>query len=97
MSPTLQDDLKDGFGERMLFVCGMPERCKFPSLESCQKRFLWTHKGVDLAPHPVVGLSEQSLPIYKLKLHKSVVTSILFYGCETWTLLTDSEKKDLGP
>ena len=25
-------------------------------LGSCQKRFLWTHKGVDLAPHPVVGL-----------------------------------------
>ena len=34
----------------------MPEPCKFPSLDSCQKRFLWTHKEVDLAPHPVVGL-----------------------------------------
>ena len=30
--------------------------CKFLSLESRQKRFLWTHKGVDLTPHPVVGL-----------------------------------------
>ena len=29
---------------------------QFPSLDSCQKRFLWTHKEVDLAPHPVVGL-----------------------------------------
>ena len=28
-----------------------------------------------------------------LKLYKSVVTSILLYGCETWTLLADSEKK----
>ena len=28
----------------------------FPSLDSWQKRFLWTHKEVDLAPHPVVGL-----------------------------------------
>ena len=37
-------------------ACGMPEPCKFPSLDSCQKRFLWTHKEVDLAPHPVVGL-----------------------------------------
>ena len=37
-------------------VCGMPEPCKFPSLDSCQKRFLWTHKEADLAPHPVVGL-----------------------------------------
>ena len=28
-----------------------------------------------------------------LKLYKSVVTSILLYGCGTWTLLADSEKK----
>ena len=37
----------------------MPEQCKFPSLDSCQKRFLWTHKEVDLAPHSVVGLAFQ--------------------------------------
>ena len=37
-------------------ACGMPEPSKFPVLGSCQERFLWTHKGVDLAPHPVVGL-----------------------------------------
>ena len=37
----------------------MPERCKFPSLESCQKRFLWTHKAVDLPPHPLIGLVPQ--------------------------------------
>ena len=30
----------------------------------------------------------------KFKLYKSFVTSILLYGCETWTLLADSEKKD---
>ena len=34
----------------------MPEPCKFTSLDSCQKGFLWTHKGVDLALHPVTGL-----------------------------------------
>ena len=34
----------------------MPEPCKFLSLDSCQQRFLWTHKEVDLAMHPVVGL-----------------------------------------
>ena len=27
----------------------------FQSLRSCQKRFLWTHKEADLAPHQVVG------------------------------------------
>ena len=41
-------------------VCDMPEPCKFPSLGSCQKRFAWTHKGVDLAPHPVVGFVLQA-------------------------------------
>ena len=34
----------------------MPEPCKFPSLDRCQERFLWTHKEIDLAPHPGVGL-----------------------------------------
>ena len=37
-------------------ACDMPEPCTFLSLDSCQKRFLWTHKEADLAPHPVVGL-----------------------------------------
>ena len=37
----------------MAFEMTVP--CKFPSLDSCQKRFLWTHTEVDLAPHPVVG------------------------------------------
>ena len=35
-------------------MCDMPEPCKF--LDSYQRRFLWTHKEVDLVPHPVVGL-----------------------------------------
>ena len=47
--------MKDGFGEAVV-ACDMPEPCKFPSLDTCQKRFLWTHKEVDLAPHPNVGL-----------------------------------------
>ena len=34
----------------------MPEPCEFPAPNSRQQRFLWTHKEVDLAPHPVVGL-----------------------------------------
>ena len=37
-------------------ACDMPKPCKFPSLHSCQKRFLWTHKEVNLVPHPVVSL-----------------------------------------
>ena len=31
-----------------VMACDMPEPCKFPSLDSCQKTFLWTHKEVDL-------------------------------------------------
>ena len=53
--PTLQGALKSGFGETVV-ACDMPEPCKFLSLDSCQKKFLWTHKEVDFAPHPVFGL-----------------------------------------
>ena len=53
-SPTLQGALVDSFGEDAV-ACDMPEPFQFPSFDSCQKRFLWTHKEVDLAPHPVVG------------------------------------------
>ena len=38
-SPCLQGALKDGFGEAVV-ACDMPEPCKFPSLDSCQERFL---------------------------------------------------------
>ena len=54
-SPTLQDVLRDGFGKAVM-ACDVPEPCKFPSLDSCQKRLLWTHKEVNLASCPVVGL-----------------------------------------
>ena len=53
--PTLQGALKDGFEEAVV-ACDMPEPCRFPSLHSCQKRFLWSHMAVELVPHPVVGL-----------------------------------------
>ena len=53
-SPTLQGALKDGFGEAVV-ACDMPEPCQISSVGSCQKRSVWTHKEVDLAPHPVVG------------------------------------------
>ena len=33
-------------------VWDMPEPCKFPSLDSWQKRVLWTHEDIVLAPHP---------------------------------------------
>ena len=54
-SLTLHGVLKDSFAAAVV-VCDMPEPCKFPSLDSCQKSFLWTHKKVDLAPHPAIGL-----------------------------------------
>ena len=47
--------LKDGFGDAAI-ACDVPEPYKFPSVDSCQKRFLWTHKEVDLVPYQVVGL-----------------------------------------
>ena len=36
-------------------ACDMPRPCEFSSVKSCRKRFLWTHKLVDLALCPVVG------------------------------------------
>ena len=54
-SPILKGTLKDGFGEAVV-ACDNPEPCKFLSLASCQKRFLRTHMGINLVPHPVVGL-----------------------------------------
>ena len=54
-SSTLRGALKDGFGEAVV-ACDMPDPRKFPSLDSCQKRFLRTQKEVDLAPDLVVGL-----------------------------------------
>ena len=56
-SPILQGVLKNGFGEALV-ACDMPGPCKFPSLDNCQKTFLWTYKEVDLAPHPVIGAGE---------------------------------------
>ena len=53
-SPMFQGALKDGFVEAVM-ACDMPEPCKFPSLDSCQKRFLGTHKAADPALHPVFG------------------------------------------
>ena len=53
--PTFLGALKHALGEAVV-ACDMPEPCKFPSLDSCQMRFLLTHKEVDLTPHPVVGL-----------------------------------------
>ena len=46
-SATLQGALKDGLGEAVV-ARDMPKPCKFPSLDSCQKRFLGTHTEADL-------------------------------------------------
>ena len=54
-SPALQGSLKDGF-EQAVVACSIPYPCEFPSLDSCQKRFLWAHEELELARHPVVGL-----------------------------------------
>ena len=44
-STILLGTLKDGYGE-VFVACVMPEPCKFPSLDSCHKKFPWTHKEV---------------------------------------------------
>ena len=37
----------------------MPEPCTLPSLDGCQKRFLWSHNEAVFAPHRVIGLELQ--------------------------------------
>ena len=54
-SPTVQDTLKDDIGKAIMFHA-MPKLCEYPSLDSCKKTFMWAHKEVDVASHPVVGL-----------------------------------------
>ena len=58
-SLTLQDAMKDDFGEAVM-VCDMTEPCNFLSLDSCQKRFMNLHKEVNLTLHPVTGLVFQA-------------------------------------
>ena len=54
-SPTLQGALKKDFWEAFV-ARDMSEPCESPSVDSSQKRYLWAHKEVDLAPQPVVGI-----------------------------------------
>ena len=85
--PTLQGALKDGFGEAVL-VCHMPKPCKFPSLDSCQKRFLWTHKGVDPALCPVNGLMFQVGDVGKFA--HALLTHLV---SKAWILFSESASK----
>ena len=59
MSPTLKGALNDSFGEAVV-ACDLPELYEFPSLDSCQKRFLWNYREVDCAPQPGVYLVLQA-------------------------------------
>ena len=51
----IQHFLKFCFEEAVV-ECDMPKPFKCPSLDDCQKRFLWTLKEVEIARHTVVGL-----------------------------------------
>ena len=61
-------------------ACDIPEPCNCPSLASCQKRFLWTHKEVDLAPHPVFGLVLQVGDTGKFPYALGLKTWVLFFS-----------------
>ena len=61
-------------------ACDMPEPCKFPPLDSFQKRLLWTHMEVDFAPHPVVGLVLQGGEIRRSFLMHSVSKAWIFFS-----------------
>ena len=50
----------------------MPKPCEFPSLDSCQKRFLLAHMAVDLVLHP-----EGQTDIIGAQRHRRVYTETL--------------------
>ena len=79
-SPTLQGALKDGFGEAVV-ACDIPDPCKFLYLDSCQKRSLWIHKEVGLAPHQLTrltrGLTTETKIAYVNSLSMRVSTRYL--------------------
>ena len=63
-------------------ACGVPEPCKFPSLDSCQKRFLWTHREVGIAPHSVVGL------VFEVEDSEKLPKALGFEGLDPYEVLT---------
>ena len=86
-----------GRGDMRVVACDMPEPCKFPSLDSSKKRFLWYHKEVDLALHPVVGLMLQVGDAEKFPLalgFKGCVTSIQSQTNSFTPLIPTEEKRD---
>ena len=83
-SPALQGALKDGFG-KAVEACDMSDPCHLPSLDSCQKRFLWTHKDFELAPYPVVGLVLQVGDTEKFPYALGLVS-------KAWILFSESFK-----
>ena len=55
--------------ERLLWRMTCPkqslhEPCEFPCLDSCQKRFLWANKEVDLVPHPSCAPSRRCREVF---------------------------------
>ena len=66
----------------------MPKPYKRPSLDSCQKRFLWTHKGVDLDPHSVVGLvlQEGDAANFPQVFGVEVLDPFFFFSQQAWSM-----------
>ena len=62
-------------------VCDLSELCKPPSLDSCQKKFLWTHKEIDLAPHLIAGLVLQIGDTEKFPLALGFFLCLLLFCC----------------
>ena len=81
--PTFKDALKGCFGEAVV-ACDIRKPCEFPSIDSCQKRLLWTHEELDFAPHPVVEVDDvlqtinQSIS-QQIKVSRVVICDSVFY------------------
>ena len=91
VSSTSQGALKDGF-EDAFVVCDMSKPCTFLSLGHCQKRFPWTHKGIDLAPHPVVGFLLQEGDTEKFPHALGFKSLDLFFSQQAGSMLHSQEE-----
>ena len=60
-----------------------PKPCEFPSLDSCQKGFLWVKKESNLGLHPVFGLV---LPVREVGFSQA-------FGLKTMDLFSESTNR----
>ena len=74
----------------------MPEPCQFPSLASCQKRFLWALKEAGPAPQSVISLELRVRDAEKLPQALDLKNLHLFFSINKQGPYLTAIEKDRG-